>query len=350
MNSEKRIRDYGITIGSLKRGKLNAITDVNSVKVGHVTLDENNIKTGVTAIIPHSGNLFKEKVTASSYVLNGYGKSIGLMQISEIGSIETPIILTNTFSVGTAYNAVIEYMLKDNEDIGIATGTINPIICECNDGYLNDIRNQGIKTKHVISAIKNARKNFKEGSVGAGTGMSCLGLKGGIGTASRILELDNNTYTIGSLILSNFGKGTDLLIDGIKAGKIINNNLTEEDKGSIIIIIATDIPLSNRQLKRVCKRAVVGLVRTGSYIGNGSGDIIIGFTTANNISHYELRDFIPHKVINENKIDLLFRAVAESVEESILNSLISANKIIGRNHHIRPILKDYLNLILNKKS
>ena len=260
LNSEKRIRDYGITIGSLKRGKLNAITDVNSVKVGHVTLDENNIKTGVTAIIPHSGNLFKEKVTASSYVLNGYGKSIGLMQINEIGSIETPIILTNTFSVGTAYNAVIEYMLKDNEDIGIATGTINPIICECNDGYLNDIRNQGIKTKHVISAIKNARKNFKEGSVGAGTGMSCLGLKGGIGTASRILELDNNTYTIGSLILSNFGKGTDLLIDGIKAGKIINNNLTEEDKGSIIIIIATDIPLSNRQLKRVCKRAVVGLV------------------------------------------------------------------------------------------
>jgi len=343
---KKRIRDYNIFIGTLETGELNSITDVPGVKIGHVTLDNKDIKTGVTALLPHDGNLFKKKVIASSHVINGYGKSIGLMQINEMGTIETPIILTNTFSIGTAFNAVIEFMLKDNKDIGTTTGTINPIICECNDGYLNNIRKQNIEKSHVIEAINNASKEFKEGSVGAGCGMSCLGLKGGIGTASRVIIMQNIKYTVGSLVLTNFGKGEDLLIDGIKAGKFITKNDNLSDKGSIIMIISTNIPLNERQLKRINKRAVVGLIRTGSYIGNGSGDIVISFTTANKINHYEKRDIVHSKIINENKIDLIFRAVAESVEESILNSLISANPTIGRDNNTKKSLKEFISDII----
>lgn len=346
MKHKKRIRDYNIFIGTLETGELNSITDVPGVKIGHVTLDNKDIKTGVTALLPHDGNLFKKKVIASSHVINGYGKSIGLMQINEMGTIETPIILTNTFSIGTAFNAVIEFMLKDNKDIGTTTGTINPIICECNDGYLNNIRKQNIEKSHVIEAINNASKEFKEGSVGAGCGMSCLGLKGGIGTASRVIIMQNIKYTVGSLVLTNFGKGEDLLIDGIKAGKFITKNDNLSDKGSIIMIISTNIPLNERQLKRINKRAVVGLIRTGSYIGNGSGDIVISFTTANKINHYEKRDIVHSKIINENKIDLIFRAVAESVEESILNSLISANPTIGRDNNTKKSLKEFISDII----
>lgn len=349
MNSQKKIRDYGIEIGKLKTGKLNSLTDVPSIKVGHYTIDDKDIKTGVTAILPHEGNLFKEKVIASSYVINGFGKSMGLIQINEMGTIETPIILTNTFSIGTAYNGVLEYMLELNEDIGISTGTINPIICECNDGYLNNIRSQNIQASHVIEAIKNADTKFLEGSVGAGCGMSSFGLKGGIGSSSRVIELQNKEYTIGSLVLTNFGYPQDLIIDGIKAGELINNNENIIDKGSIIMIIATDIPLSSRQLKRISKRASVGLSRTGSFFSNGSGDIVIAFTTANKIKHYETNDFIQINTINENKIDLVFRGVSESIEEAILNSLICSNETVGRDNHKRQSLKKYIDLIIKSR-
>jgi D-aminopeptidase len=323
---------------------------LEGVSVGSITLNYEEVKTGVTAILPHAGNLFREKVMASSYVINGFGKSVGLIQIDELGTIETPIILTNTLSVGTAFDGVVEYMLNQNDDIGNTTGTVNPIVCECNDGYLNAIRKRRIEKSHVIDAIMNAGTEFEEGAVGGGTGMSCLGLKGGIGTASRVVNLNGNDYILGSLVLSNFGIGEELLINGIKAGESIKSFLSrpyeEKDKGSIIMLIATDIPLSERQLKRVCKRAVVGLSRTGSFIGNGSGDIVIAFTTANKVSHYEEKDICDIKVLNDNKIDLVFKAAAETIEESILNSLITAEKTIGKDGHTKHSLKEFIKDIL----
>lgn len=334
---------FNLNIGTIKKGTKNLITDVPGVKVGHVTLNEGKIKTGVTAIIPHEGNIFKEKVMAASSVINGFGKSMGLVQIDELGSIETPIIMTNTLSIGTAAIGLIKYMLDNNEDIGDITGTVNCTVVECNDGYLNDIRGLHVKEEHVFEAIENANSDFEEGSVGAGTGMSCYQLKGGIGSSSRVLALDDNEYTVGSLVLSNFGLKYDLILGGRKLGKEIEaKESTELEKGSIIIIIATDIPLSERQLKRISKRATISLGRTGSYLGNGSGDISIAFTTANKINHYEKNDLITIGSINENKIDIVFRAVVECVEESIISSMLHSKDTIGRDGHKRESILNYL--------
>ena len=351
MKGQKRLRDYGIVIGSMKTGEKNSITDVDGVKVGHVTLKDDAIQTGVTAILPHEGNIFKEKVMAVSHVINGFGKTIGTIQVDELGTIETPIILTNTLGIGVAADALIDYMLQENVDIGNTTGTVNPVICECNDQYLNDIRGKHIKKKHIFEAIKNADVEFEEGAVGAGRGMSCLGFKGGIGTASRILELGEETFTIGALVMSNFGSKEDLIIDGIKVGKSIKeldkNLYTREDKGSIIIILATDIPLTVRQLKRIAKRSVAGLARTGSNIGNGSGDVVIGFSTVNKINHYEERSTIPIRMFNENKMDSAFRATAEAVEEAILNSMVCAETTIGKDGNKRDSLSEYMSQRVN---
>lgn len=332
-----------IVIGNLKKGPKNLITDVKGVKVGHVTLNEGKIKTGVTAILPHEGNIFKEKVMASSCVINGFGKSMGLVQIEELGNIETPIIMTNTLSIGTAATGLIKYMLEQNEDIGSTTGTVNCVVTECNDGHLNDIRGLHVKEEHVFEAIKNAADTFEEGVVGSGTGMSCYGMKGGIGSSSRIVELDNKEYTVGAIVMSNFGRKGDLVINGEKIGekaeKIDNE---EKEKGSIIIIIATDIPLCERQLKRISKRAAIGLGRTGSHLGNGSGDICISFTTANKIRHYSDTDIIDIKMVDDSKIDNIFRAVIEAVEESVISSLYHAETTVGMNNNERKCLKEYL--------
>lgn len=341
------IENIKLKIGKLPKGKNNLITDVKGVKVGHKTLDNGNIKTGVTAIIPHSDNIFREKLICSSYVINGFGKSIGLVQINELGTLETPIILTNTLSVGTCSTALVKYMLKENEDIGVTTGTVNPVVCECNDGYLNDIRGLHVKEEDVFDAIENAEINFKEGDIGAGTGMSCYQLKGGIGSASRVLKLDDKEYTIGSLVLSNFGLKEDLLVDGIKVGeKILEKESEELEKGSIIIILATDIPMNERQLKRIAKRVPIGLARTGSHIGNGSGDIVIAFSTANRIKHYEDRDIVSIKIINENIIDKVFRGVIECVEEAVISSLLHSEKTIGTSEHKRESLKKYIDYLV----
>ena len=341
------IENIKLKIGKLQKGKNNLITDVKGVKVGHKTLDNGNIKTGVTAIIPHSDNIFREKLICSSYVINGFGKSVGLVQINELGTLETPIILTNTLSVGTCSTALVKYMLKENEDIGVTTGTVNPVVCECNDGYLNDIRGLHVKEEDVFDAIENAEINFKEGNIGAGTGMSCYQLKGGIGSASRVLKLDDKEYTIGSLVLSNFGLKEDLLVDGIKVGeKILEKESEELEKGSIIIILATDIPMNERQLKRIAKRVPIGLARTGSHIGNGSGDIVIAFSTANRIKHYEYRDIVSIKIINENIIDKVFRGVIECVEEAVISSLLHSEKTIGTSEHKRESLKKYIDYLV----
>lgn len=341
------IENIKLKIGKLQKGKNNLITDVKGVKVGHKTLDNGNIKTGVTAIIPHSDNIFREKLICSSYVINGFGKSVGLVQINELGTLETPIILTNTLSVGTCSTVLVKYMLKENDDIGVTTGTVNPVVCECNDGYLNDIRGLHVKEEDVFDAIENAEINFKEGNIGAGTGMSCYQLKGGIGSASRVLKLDDKEYTIGSLVLSNFGLKEDLLVDGIKVGeKILEKESEELEKGSIIIILATDIPMNERQLKRIAKRVPIGLARTGSHIGNGSGDIVIAFSTANRIKHYEYRDIVSIKIINENIIDKVFRGVIECVEEAVISSLLHSEKTIGTSEHKRESLKKYIDYLV----
>ena len=345
----KKIRDYGIHIGNLPTGKNNSITDVAGVTVGHVTIDNNNAKTGVTAIIPHGGNLFKEKVIAASHVINGFGKSTGLMQIDELGTIETPIILTNTLSVGAAHEGLTQYMLAANEYIGISTGTVNPIICECNDGELNHIRDLHVKPNHIFEAIENASEVVEEGNVGAGTGMICYELKGGIGSASRIIKLDEKEYTLGVLVLSNFGSLEDFRLDGNHIGPTISSLIKDlnkrQEQGSIITILATDIPLSSRQLKRVIKRIYPGISRSGSYTGNGSGEVSIGFSTANIINHYEENDLINIKVINENKIDRIFKATVEATEEAILNSLICSSTTIGRDNKKVYSLVDFIDVI-----
>ena len=260
MKEQKRIRDYGIQIGYMQPGKNNAITDVGGVTVGHVTLNSGEVKTGVTAILPHQGNLFKEKVFAASHVINGFGKTIGTIQIDELGTIETPILLTNTLSIGTVCDGLIGYMLDQNEDIGLTTGSVNPVVCECNDGeWLNDIRGRHVKKEHVLQAIQNAGVDFEEGCVGAGTGMSCYKLKGGIGSASRIIPLGTeDQYTIGALVLANQGEKRDLTVDGRQVGKAIcemeKSDKLEGDKGSIIMILATDLPDHRESAEKDCKK------------------------------------------------------------------------------------------------
>lgn len=351
MKSQKRIRDYGIITGEFKTGSRNSITDVQEVRVGHCTIDNYMAKTGVTAVIPSQENIFKNKLMAACHVINGFGKSMGTIQIEELGTIETPIILTNTLSVGIAADALVHYMLQQNDDIGLTTGTVNPVVCECNDGHLNHIRNGSVKKEHVLKAIEDASTEFEEGDVGAGKGMCCFGLKGGIGTSSRILEFDKKEYKIGTLVLSNFGYIKDLNINGIPAGKIImdvnsKKEQEREESGSIITIIATDIPLTERQLKRVAKRASVGINRTGGFIGSGSGEIVIAFSTANKIKHYKDNDIVDIKMIHEENINNIFRATAESVEESILNSLICSRTTIGRDGNTVFSLSKYIGNIL----
>jgi D-aminopeptidase len=280
---------------------------------------------------------------ASSCVINGFGKTMGLVQVEELGTIETPIIMTNTLSIGTAANALIKYMLQQNEDIGVKTGTVNPLVCECNDGVLNDIRGLHVKEEHVFEALANCSEEFEEGVVGSGTGMCCLGLKGGIGSASRIVKLDDKEYTVGALVMSNFGGAGRLLIEGRHMGQEIKDKLeAQQDKGSIIMLIATDIPLTERQLKRVARRAGVGLARTGSYYGNGSGDIAIAFTTANRVPHYSKTAVIETKMLADSKIDAVFDMTAEAVEEAIISSLYHAETTTGRAGTVRYGLRDLL--------
>ncbi len=329
-----------------KKGKTNLITDVPGVKVGSVTLKNNEINTGVTAILPHGGNLFQDKVMAATSIINGFGKSVGLIQIEEMGTIETPIIMTNTLSIGTAVTALTKYMLKQNEDIGITTGTVNCLVTECNDGRLNDIRGMHIKEQHIEEAIQKADKKVDEGAVGAGTGMCCLGVKGGIGSASRCINVDGNDFVVGALVMSNFGAAGNLVIGGNHIGKSVESMKSKEkDQGSIIMIIATDVPLNERQLKRVAKRATISLGRTGSYIGNGSGDVAIAFTTANRVPQYSEKNLLNMTMFFDENIDMVFEAAVETVEEAIISSLYHADTTIGVRGNEVLGLREYMSSI-----
>jgi D-aminopeptidase len=328
-----RARDIGLACGSLPPGERNSIADVPGVTVGHVTLIEGDVRTGVTAVLPHDGDVFRDKVVAAAVVLNGFGKSTGLVQVNELGALETPILLTNTFAVGTCANALIRRAIAANPAIGRQTSTVNPVVLECNDGYLNDIQAMAVTEAHAQDAIEAANDAFAVGAVGAGTGMSCFGLKGGIGSASRRLTLSKATYHLGVLVLANFGRSGDLrLPDGRRIDPLTAPN---PEAGSCIIIIATDVPLDHRQLGRVAKRAGVGLAWCGSFWGNGSGDIALAFTTANRIPHDAESDVIHHGMLAENRIDRLFQAASEATQEAVLDALVAAETMVGRHGHRR---------------
>lgn len=317
-----------------KSGKRNLISDVKGVRVGHQTISNGNVQTGVTIIDPSIDPIFKNKYVAASYVINGFGKATGLIQINELGTLESKIGLTNTLSVGTVQQALVKHMLQDNPEIGITTGTINVVVGECNDGYLNDIRKCSIVEQDVYDAIANVKEDFLQGAVGAGTGMSCFEMKGGIGSASRVVVLDTKEYIVGSLVLTNFG----LQKDFIKETTLFSNE--DIENGSIIIVLATDIPMTSRQLKRICKRVPIALGQVGSHLGNGSGDIVIAFSTGNVIPHDCTNTFINLTSIHENKIDAVFRATIEATREAILSSLKHAKTTIGRDGNTRYALQD----------
>jgi len=346
-----RLRDLGLKVGYFDPGPYNSICDVSGVKVGHYTLikgrgklipGEGPVRTGVTVILPHDGNPFKLKVRAASIVINGFGKPIGLIQLNELGQLETPIALTNTLNVGIVADAIIEYMLQLNPDIGVTTGSVNPVVLECNDSYLNDIRGRHVKHEHVFKAIKNAKSGLiEEGAVGAGTGMSAFEFKGGIGTASRKLPSKFGGYTIGALVLSNFGRREDLTILGVPVGWELRDymrSIIPQSGGSIVMIIATDAPLSHRQLRRLAVRATHGLARTGSYSSHGSGDFVVAFSTAIKIPHYSDEKVHSENILIDSALSPLFKAASEAVEEAIINSLLKAVTMDGRDDHIRHAL------------
>ena len=333
-------RDFGIICGIMPTGDKNAITDVPGVRVGHHTITEGEINTGVTAIIPHDGNMYRRKVLAACDVINGFGKSTGLVQIEELGSLETPILLTNTFGVGTCANALIREAIASNPDIGRTTATVNPVVLECNDGPLNDIQALAVTEDHARLALQAASATVPQGNVGAGTGMTCFGFKGGIGTASRRFELDDATYHLGVLALTNFGRSGDLVLpDGRSPSPKAD---PQPEKGSVILVLATDVPLEHRQLKRVTRRCGAGLARLGAFWGHGSGDIAVGFSTAITFDHDETADIVTIQALNENRIDTLFRAATESTQEAVLNSLCQAEAMRGRAGNRRRSLADWL--------
>ena len=331
----KRARELGISPGILPVGPWNAITDVVGVKVGHVTLIEGqDVRTGVTAILPHEGNLFQEKVPAGIVVGNGFGKLIGFTQVEELGEIETPVILTNTLSVPRAAESLIDWTLAQNGNENVRS--VNPVVGETNDGLLNDIRKMAVRKEHVIEAIAAASSGpVAEGSVGAGTGTVCFGWKGGIGTSSRRLPEKLGGYTLGVLVQTNFGG--ILQMDGIPVGKELGQYYLKEymeeqsTDDSIMIVLATDAPLSDRNLKRLAGRGLAGLARTGASMSNGSGDYVIAFSTAAEVRRTADRraNVWAYPEVPNDLISPLFQAAIEGTEEAIYNSLCMAETITG---------------------
>lgn len=331
----KRARDYGIHIGVMATGKQNAITDVAGVKVGQITLNNGNqIHTGVTAILPHGENLFQQKVPAGIFIGNGFGKLAGSTQVMELGNIESPIILTNTLSVGRAMEAIVDYTLAQigNEKVQ----SVNAIVGETNDGTLNDIRGMHVQKADVLEAIKIASTDtVMEGNVGAGTGTVCFGFKGGIGTASRKLPKALGGYTVGVLVQTNFGGVLE--IDGAPIGEALHTyylqeQLTKKEDGSCMIVVATDAPLDARNLNRLAKRAFMGLAKTGGIAHNGSGDYVIAFSTdrLNRIIHQQTTPIQVQKVLTNDAVSPLFLAAIEATEEAIINSLFAARTTKGK--------------------
>ena len=341
-----RPREAGITFGILPTGPLNAITDVAGVKVGHLTLVEGQkVRTGVTAILPHGGNIFQDKVPAGFAVGNAFGKFVGSTQVRELGEVETPILLTNTLNVPEAASGVIEWTLKQpgNEEVR----SVNAVVGETNDGYLNDIRGRHVTSAHAVAAIEAARGGaVQEGAVGAGTGTVAFDWKGGIGTSSRKLPQSLGGWTVGALVQSNYG-GV-LQVAGVPVGQALGRYFlkTELDKadadGSVIIVIATDAPLSDRNLERLARRAFLGIARTGSPMTNGSGDYAIAFSTSLDVRRTPERRAKPGTTteVPNDQMSPLFEAAVEATEEAVINSLFAATSTDGNGHHIDALPVD----------
>jgi len=344
-------------IGHLPPGPRNTLCDVPGVTVGHCTLADGPVQTGVTVIRPHAGDVYRDKVPAGVAVINGFGKSAGLVQVQELGVLETPIALTNTFAVGTVMDAQIRAAIAANPEIGRAWPTVNPLVFECNDGYLNDIQTPSVQACHYDAALADASDHMAQGAVGAGRGMSSFELKGGIGAASRIAALDEG-YTVGALVLANFGRLSNLIVAGRPLGRRLTAQREGEDGtppsptrrgvggegspelGSIILIIATNAPLDARQLRRVSLRAAAGLARTGSDYGHGSGDIALAFSTAYTVPHETERAMPAMAMLHETRLDPLFEAAAQACEQAIVNALWHAETVAGRDNHRRISIRE----------
>ena len=334
-------------IGTLLQGARNAITDVEGVTVGHRTLDDGGVQTGVTVIRPHAGDPFRDKVPAAAVVLNGFGKSVGLVQLAELGVLETPIALTNTFSVGAVAAAQIRRCVADNPECGRTLPTVNPLVFECNDGFLNDIQRMAVSEADYLHALAGAAPDFEQGSVGAGRGMSSFQLKGGIGSASRrVSAREGLCHTVGALVLANYGRQPQLVLAGHAVGERLAAQGTAEckepEKGSIIIVVATDAPLDARQLRRLALRAGTGLARTGSVFGHGSGDIVLAFSTAYTVPDRVDRPMPTIAMVHDGLLDGLFQAAADSTEQAILHALWRATSVTGRDGNHRAALSELL--------
>jgi D-aminopeptidase len=338
-------------IGALASGPLDAITDVPGVSVGHATRDAGDVQTGVTVVRPHAGDPYRDKVPAGLAVINGFGKSAGLLQLEELGQIETPIALTNTFSVGAVAQAQIRACVEDNPETGRRLPTVNPLVLECNDGFLNDIQRMAVGESDYRAALASAAAAFAQGSVGAGRGMSSFQLKGGIGSASRRAPVRHAaTHTVGALVLANYGLLPNLVWAGQAIGPGIATRIddrarrqaAEAEKGSIIMVLATDAPLDARQLRRLALRAAAGLARTGSVYGHGSGDIALAFSTAYTLPHRPEAPQPAPTLVHESLLDSLFQAAADSVEQAIVHALWHAAPVTGRDGHHRAALRSFL--------
>lgn len=375
----RRFRTWAGTVGTLPTGAHNHISDVPGVRVGHVTLDPSagfppSIHTGVTAVLPHPGNWFTEKVCATAHVINGFGKTTGLVQVMELGELESPILLTNTFSVPAVTEGAIRYMLGRNADIGNGAGSLNVVVGECNDSYLNDMRGLHVRPEHASAAIQAALSapSLAEGCVGAGAGMRCFGWKGGIGSASRVVTFDlpdeaavsadhrpgrtdgGETAgarrsatgpmkgTIGVLVLTNFGVPEDLTILGRPVGKALRPPVqpkpSEQPDGSVMVVLATDLPFTVDQLQRLCKRVAFGLARTGSIAHHGSGDVVIAFSTTARRPMVGRSDRLLYALREGEMLSRCFRAVVEATEEAVFNSLCAAVTTVGREGRVATAL------------
>lgn len=354
MTTRPRVRDTGLVVGDLPTGAHNAITDVDGVRVGHTTLISGEgplrpghgpVRSGVTVVLAHQDDLFQNKVCGAVYTINGFGKVRGFEEVRELGVIESPIALTNTLNVGLVADALVQFAVRHNPDIGIRTSTVNVVVGETSDGYLNDMQGRHVRAEHVWAAIEGASAGpAAEGAVGAGTGTTCFGWKGGIGTSSRVLPEEVGRFTVGALVQSNFGEARALTVCGVPVGRHLlppgAPAPPAQEGSSVMVVLATDAPLTARQLQRLCVRAAAGLARTGSVYGHGSGDFVVAFSTAHRIEHAPASITTTRTVLaDEGRVmTWLFPAVAESVEEAVLNSLFAAETVVGRDGHTRHAL------------
>lgn len=350
----RRLRELGISLGRYGPGRYNAITDVPGVLVGHATLIEGSgplepghgpVRTGVTAILPNRNRVFDERVVGSGFILNGAGEVSGLTQLMEWGLIETPIILTNTLSVGTCVDAVIDWMLAAHPGIGQHQDVVIPVVGECDDSWLNDAAGRHVSASDVHRALSSARGGaVSMGAIGGGTGMVCCDLKGGIGSSSRRLPSEEGGFTLGVLVMSNFGHLDDLQIGGAPIGALLAEDpeLTHERRvdndGSIIAIVATNAPLLPHQIHRLCKRVALGIGRAGSWAAHGSGEIVVGFSTANKVPRETKGMTYRMKILLDQRMNPLYRAAVEATEEAILDSLCMAEAMTGHSGHHAPAL------------